>query len=392
MRTRHLAWALPALLALAAAPSAWGEGEEEGFSFHPSIELSPVYDDEPSLHQLGGQDDAEVGFWMRPGVELGYRRPALDLRGDFGVDVRRYVDFELLDDEFWYALTSAEVGLVPGLTARFANDFTPHYIQLGQPEDHGLNLAQTNRSDAELRYWRDLGNGREVELGTRGSYFHSERFSAGFPSAGGPTVDPSYRPDFWQTTAFVESRAPLGREVTSRMSAEYGYRDFRDGARADHQNAAMTVGLVATPVEGLEIQLDAGYGAILFDGLRDVHQPLGRFALDATLPAGFAWHTAVENAFRSNLRGNEVIEASGEVGLTKQFGERVDASAEVFAARFEDRGAASNLYGGFEAELGWDMAEQTRLALRYRHWRNRGDAGFDDLTQNVLFLTFRFRH
>ncbi len=380
-----------ALLGAGAGP-AGAEGDDQGFSFHPSIRATTVFDDEPGLGQPAVEEGPDVGFWFFPRLETGYKSTELEVGADVGIDVRRYLSTDSLSDQFVHASAFGEVGLLPGLTARLSNAYVPHYRQLGLPEDHGANLIQTNRSDAELRYWRELGRGFELELGGRGSYFLSEGFTASFPGAGGAVVEPGFHADFWQAASFAQLRAPAGKQSSAELSSEFGIRDYRDGLRADHTNMAVTLGLRTERFEGAEIELAAGYGRIDFDALPDQQQPIGRIQLRQRLAQGFSWHALVANRFRSNLVGNEVFEATGEIGLEKQLAEHMDASVDLFVARFEDVGAPANLYGGVELELGRDLGAQTRLALAYRHWRNAGDAGGDDMRENAVFLTFSHRH
>ncbi len=379
------------LLVLALAGSAGAEGQDEGFSFHPSITATNVYDDEPGLGRPGGRESHDFGFWFHPRVEAGYVTQEIEVGADVGVDLRRYVQADELAEEFVRASGFAEVGLLPGLSARIADAYVPHYAQLGLPEEHGVNLIQTNRTDGELRYWREVGGSAELEIGGGGSYFVSDRFAAFFPGAGGPVLDPRYRADFWQASGFARSQAPVGPGTTAHLNVESGYRNFEDRLRSDHLNVAALAGVRTQRFHRLEIEALLGYGLIAFDTLGSVHQPIGRLSLRQRLPRGFAWHVLAANRFRSNLVGNEVFEATGEIGLEKRFGELTDASVELFVSRFEDRGVPANLYGGVEVEAGRDLAAQTRLSIAYRHWRNAGDAGFDDMSQNSVILTFTHR-
>ncbi len=383
--------ALALALLCAGAGSATAEGDDQGFSLHPSIRATTVFDDDPGLGQPGTDESPDVGFWFYPRLETGYKSPEFEVGADVGVDVRRYLSTDSLADQFVHASAFGEVGLLPGLSARLANAYVPHYLQLGLPEDHGANLIQTNRSDGELRYWRELGRGIELELGSRGSYFLSEGFSASFPGAGGPLALPSFHADFWQAASFVQMRAPVGKQSSAELNSEFGIRDYRDGLRADHTNTAVTLGLRTERFEGVELELAAGYGRIDFDSLPDQQQPIGRIQLRQRLAHGFSWHALAANRFRSNLVGNEVFEATGEIGLEKELAEHTDASIDFFVSRFEDVGAPANLYGGAEVELGRDLGAQTRLALAYRHWRNAGDAGSDDMRENAVFLRFFHR-
>jgi len=381
-----------AVLLIAAAGRAGAEGQDQGFSLHPSVHVTTVYDSEPGLGLPGNDESADVGFWFFPRVETGYKATEFEVGADVGVDVRRYLHTESLSDQFVHASAFGEVGLLPGLSARLANSYEPHYKQLGLPENHGANLIQANLSQAELRYWREVGTGIEMEVGGRGSYFLSDGFSGSFPGSGGPVVDPNYHADFWQTTGFTQLRAPVARQTRALFSGQLGFRDYRNGQRSDHLNVAVMVGLLSERFEGVELELAAGYGLIDFDALPDQQQPIGRVELRQRLGAGFRWHALVANGFRSNLVGNEVFEASGEIGFEKELAEHTDASVDLFVARFKDVGTEPNLYGGVEVEVGRDLAAQTRLSLAYRYWQNAGEANADDMHQNAVFLRFFHRH
>jgi hypothetical protein len=383
---------LAGVLALAAAGRAGAEGQDKGFSLHPSIVATTVYDSEPGLGQPGLNASGDVGFWFFPRLEAGYESTEFEVGADVGVDVRRYISTRFLDDQFVHASAFGEVGLLPGLSARLSNAYEPHYKQLGLPENQGSNLIQANLSQAELRYWREVGSGIEMELGGRGSYLLSEGFAASFPGSGGPVVDTGYHADFWQATGFTHLRAPVARQTHALFSGELGFRDYRNGQRADHLNVAVMAGLLSERFEGVELELAAGYGLIDFEGLRDRQQPIGRIELRQRLGPNFRWHALVANGFRSNLVGNEVFEASGEIGFRQQLAEHTDARVDLFVARFEDVGADPDLYGGVEVELGRDLAAQTRVSLAYRYWQNAGDAGANDMHQNAVFLRFSHRH
>jgi hypothetical protein len=388
---RALGPALAAALLLGSAGPAAAEGQDQGFSLHPSVQATTVYDDEPGLGQPGKDEDPDVGFWFFPRVEAGYKSTDLEVGTDVGVDLRRYVSGDSLSDQFVHASAFGEVGLLPGLTARLSNAYEPHYKQLGLPENQGSNLIQSNLSQGELRYWREIGRGVELEASGQGGYFVSEGFTGSFPGAGGAVVDPGYHADFWQTSGFTQLRAAAGPRTQAELTGEVGFRNYQDGQRADHLNLAVMLGMRTERFEGLELELAAGYGRIGFDGLPNQQQPIGRIQLRQRLAQGFTWHALVANRFRSNLVGNEVFEATGEIGIKKELAEHTDASVDLFLSRFEDVGAAPDVYGGVEVEVGRNLAAQTRLALAYRYWQNAGDASSDDMTQNAVFLRFTYR-
>ena len=383
------ALALGLVLGLATPRGALAEGERTRFSLHPSLSVTGVFDDEPLLAQGGSSD---LGVWILPRVELGYRTSAVTLGADLGVDVRRYLDTGPLDDEFYRLSGFAEAGLLPGLTVKLENAWKPVPAALGQPEDVGANLVQANRLQGEARYWIELPKGREVEVGGRGTWFLSDDFTASFPGAGGASIAPRFNADFWQTSGFAQWKTPVGPRTSAHVRSRLGFRDFDDGRRSDHLNLAVEAGLVTERIEGLEVELSLGYGMLHFDTLDDRHQPIGKLELRQQLPGGWSWHALGANRFRSNLAGNEVFEATGEVGVEKQLGERADVSASLFVSHFEDVGAPSNLFGGAETELGYRLLRKGRVSVTYRYWRNDGDAGFDDVSQNSVFLRLSYRH
>ena len=133
----------------------WGsvaaaEDQESRFTYHPSILITMVGDDDPYLEQ---RTDGAFGAWIAPNLELGYRADFYELQASLGADIRRYADESDLSDEFYRAIVSGEIGVLPGLTLRVSNAFSPQPERVSSPADATRNLQQTNQVDAEIRYW-----------------------------------------------------------------------------------------------------------------------------------------------------------------------------------------------------------------------------------------------
>lgn len=388
----------PALLALGIAAlgspgSVRAEGEEDRFSWHPGVAVSNFWDDNPLLEDDGSGDD--IGFSILPRLELGFRGPGFELGADLGVELRRYIEETSLDDEWVRTSAFAELGLLPGLIVRVSDDFAPEAKQLGLPPDSSANLLQTNRSDAEIRYWHELPLASEVELGVRGTYFLTDGFDAAFPlDGGGIAIDDDFHADFWQGTAFLQVQTSIGRLSSVFVLGQFGYRDFEDSARSDHTDTSALVGIRTQRFRNLELEVAIGYGRISFDSISDEQQVIGRGKLRWRLPGGWTWRLEASNDFATNLVGNEVFQAEGEIELEKEIGENATASVSVFLAHFEDEAfdLGSNLYGGVEAEVAYLFSASARVALSYRYWRNRGDADLDDFQYSTVGLSFSYRY
>jgi hypothetical protein len=374
---------------LFATGAAWAEGEESRFEWHPSITVHNLWDDNPKLDDDGSQNT--VGIWLYPRMELGYTAPSLDLGVDLGVDFRRYTEVQQLNDEFYRMSGHAEAGLLPGLSVRVSDDYVPEVKHLGLPEDQGTNMIQSNRSDAELRYWHELPLTTEIEVGTTGTYFLSESFAAELPNG---VVDTSYKADYWQVAGFVQLQKDLGRRTSVFLLSEAGRRDFDDGQRSDHINSSVVVGVRSQRVRNLEFEASIGYGRIDFEDLSNQQAPIGEAKLTWRLPDGWATRIVGSNDFATNLGGNEVFQASGELSVEKEFAKNTTASVTGFIAHFDDDNldGGSDLYGGVEVGVQHRFDAHTQVGVAYRRWDNGGDKGTNDFGQNRVTLDFSYRY
>jgi len=395
MRSRRFGVAatwLAGSIAFSVAGARAEEGEDAQLRLRPSLEVSTVADDNPTLQEAGA--DWVGGSWITPRLELSYRSPAIEVGADVGAEIRRTFSGSSMDAELYRVSGFAEAGLLPGLSVRVSSAFVPQPRWLGLPPDASRNLLQTHRSDLAIRFWRELPAARELEVGLVGTYFTSESFAAVVAAPGGGTaVDPNFRADFGQGAAFLELQSPLGRHTSATLLGQVGYRGYGDAARSDHVNTSVLIGLRSRRFRNAQLEIAAGYGLLAFAEHGNEHALLGNASLRVQLSPSWSGFVSLANEFSSNLAGNEVLQATGRAGLDSYFGERTGASVSAFVSRFEDPALNrdKSVYAGAELEVWRALTRHTRLSLAYRYWRNGGDAAVDEFGQNRVMLQLRYR-
>jgi hypothetical protein len=374
-----------------AAGARAAEGEGGLFAWRPSLSVSAVASDNVFYDEDG--KDGSIGAWIAPRVELSYRRPALELGADLGVDFRRWVEQSSLADELYRASVWAQAGLGGGVSARLENAFVPQPVHVGLPQDEGGNLVQTNRLAGDLRWSRALPGSRELELGVQGAWFRRDDTPEWVPAAGGLALDPSFRSDYAEGLGFAELQSPLGERSSAWLRLQGSHRSFRDDAGADHENLSLLLGWRSSRFENLDLELAGGVGALAFERFADELRALGRVGLRYRLPAAWALSLAAHQLNTPNLAGDEALESTGELGVEKRFGSATLAALRVFATRFDgDLGAEdANLFGGAELSVRHQVTRSLQLLVAYRHWRNAGDLGLDDFAQNRLVVQLSLR-
>jgi hypothetical protein len=282
------------------------------------------------------------------------------------------------------------VGLLPGLTFRVANAFVPNPEELGLPPDQGANMLQTNRSDAELRYWRALPGEREISFGMRGTRFFSDGFSEDVPGSGGTVIlDDNFHADYWGGTSYLEYQEPLGRRTSGYARAQAGYRTFDDSPRSDNLDYSLLLGVHSLRFRNAEIDVAGGYGRIQFSSLGDQPRIMGRASLRYRLPSGWSWRLGVNHLTSADLLGNAALETTGSIGVEKRFADgRTAAGVNLFITRFDTKSwsEGANLFGGAELQVRRQLSRRTQFRVSYRHWRNQGAYEFDDMLQNRLLF------
>ncbi len=374
-----------------AASAAAGEGDDQHFSWRPSLAVATVYDDNPRFQHASLGPDASYASWIQPRVELHYTTPALELGADLGADARIDLSDSSLSEQFYRLSGFAELGLLPGISLRLSESYVPVPRQLGRPEDDTGNLVQSQRAALDLHYWRELSGSREIEVGVRGAYFTSDGFRAVIPAGGGGNVvDPNFQADFWEGAGYLEVQGPVSARESVFALGQAGYRDYSDSRRSAHTDASVQVGLRSRRFRGAQLELAGGYGLLAFQSGGDQHAFLGHATLDYQMPRGFRGLLSVANEFAANLAGNEVVQTIGRARLEKRLGERTGASAQGVLARYEDEayGRQQSVYAGAEFQLWRDLTRHSRVELDYRYWWNDADETANAFRQNRVMLRF----
>jgi len=379
-------------LVLAAGPGRAAEGEGGIFTWSPSLRLTLVGSDNVFYEDSGA--DGSIGGWVAPGVTLAYRRPSLELGADLGVDFRRYVDHSSLGDELYRGVAWVEAAPGHGLTLRLSNAYVPQPVYLGLPEDEGSNLVQTNRAEADLRWWHPLPGGRELEIGAQGTHFFSDDYAEFVPAAGGgTTLDPDFHSDYVQGLGFIEVQSPLGERSSAYARTQGYYRSFGDVARADHGNLSLLLGVRSARWENVQLDVAGGVGALSFDSFGDEIRALGRASVRWRVGEGWTLALQGRHLNTPNLAGDDALETTGELGVTKRFGSATEGRLRLFVTRFEGdlRSSRVNLFGGSELSVRHQLTRQLQLQAAYRHWHNAGGLRVDDFSQNRILLQIAFR-
>ena len=368
---------------------AFAEGEGKRFSVHPSIKVTTVADDNVRLQD--GDRDSDIGVWIAPRLELGYQSRGLQAGADLGADVRRYLNHSHLGKEFYRLHGFVEVGLLPGLTLRVSDTYTPQPIRLGVPEDEGRNLVQTNRVVTKLEYWREFAEGREVQFGIQGGRLTSEGFEEGRNTGSGGTG--GARADHWDGAAYAEVSNPLGRKSSVFLRAQSRYRTFDESSEFDFVEVFGVGGIRSRWLRNVEVSLSGGYGLVEYLEQSSTKRFLADGRILWRLPRGWSTHLNVHNKFTADLTGRDYVETAGTFGVEKRLGPRTDFLVEGFLTRFDGDSFSegSSLFGGVRARVRRQLTRRVQFALTYRHWNRGGGEDIDDFYQNRLSLMLSYR-
>lgn len=368
------------------------EGESEGFWWSPSLRVATLIDD--NVFYEPGDGKGAVGVSLAPRVEAGYRSAAFEVGGDVGVDVRRYWERgSELDEEFYRALVWGELGIGPGWSLRLANAYTPQAVMLGIPQDDAQNWVQTNRSDAELRWWRALDGGRTFSAGVVGTRFEVGDYEEQVLTSVGSVVDPSVEADYLQGLAYMQIEIPLAEWFSVWGRWQASYRDFDALSDADYASLSLLAGISADRWMGFEFDVSGAAGAIDFERLGTSLRALAQARAVRRFDGGFSIWASGGHVHSPDLSGEELDETTGEIGLEQRFGSATAASLRLSVSRLAGDlpEGGSNFYGGAEVELRQQLTRRMQVGLSYRHWRNAGAISSDDFTQNRVRIEFGFR-
>jgi hypothetical protein len=387
--------ALAALLAALwpAVVSRAAEDDARRFSWEPSVDVKSVFDD--NVFHADSARESDFGFWILPRLELEYAAPAYEVGADLGVDVRRYVDHSALDRTFGRVEAWGEAGLLPGLTVRLDDAFVPQPIRLGVPHDDPINLQQTNRTNLQVRYWRELESGREIAIGARGSRFMSDEFAQLVPGPGGvPTLDPDFRADFWEGGGFLEFQNPLGKTHAAYVTGLARHRSYDDLSTSDHTEVSGLLGVRAFWIKHLQLDLAGGVGLLAFDGGTNEPRFLTRADASYRFAGGLGVLLGFHNRFTSDLLGNDFVDTTGRLGFERYFGRRTSASLVGFVSHLDQAslGSQTNLFGGVEVQVRRRLSRGLQLTLSYRYWENGGNYALDDFRQNRAWIGLAYQN
>ena len=376
---------------LIGASVAGAEDQESRFTIHPSMLITLVGDDDPYLER---RNDGAFGAWLAPNLELGYRADFYELQADLGVDVRRYLDESELSEEFYRAILNGEIGILPGLTLRVSEAYSPQPELVSSPADATHNLQQTNQVDAEIRYWRELPGRRELLMTFRGAHFTGKGFNAVlFTDDSGVMSHLDFEPDHWEGATKLELQTPFGERNSLYARGEFEYRTYSEFEVPDRGEIAIMFGARTRRFRNVEIDVAAGYGVVTFESSDDLHRFVGEGSLRYRLPGGWTWRVSAANRFVSDLAGNVFVETTGRMGIEKHFGELISASVAAFISRLENEAwnVPKNLFGGAEFRVQSRIGRHTVVAITYRYWENAGDFSTDDFNQDRVALEFFYR-
>ncbi|MGH0031322.1 MAG: hypothetical protein ACQGVC_16110, partial [Myxococcota bacterium] len=274
-----------------AGAAAAEEGEERRFFWRPSIQVRGVLSDNTKLTKT--DEDGDLGVWVAPRLEASYRTPAYQVGVDGAVDVRRYSSTREDDETFYRVHSFAEAGLLPGLSLRISDAYTPQPKQLGLPDDDPVNLLQSNRASVEARYWHELPGSREITIGAVGSRFDADRFATLVEAPGGGVMlDSNFNADFWEGAGFVEFQNPFGDHHAGYLRGLVRQRDFVHSGAADHLEVSGLVGFRSHLDQGIEFDAAGGYGLLDLSGAGSETRILGRASLSVRRPGGWRYHAA----------------------------------------------------------------------------------------------------
>jgi len=383
-----LGWALLAAGPELAGAGTVGEPEETRFSWHPSVEFDAFADDNVYLTE----DDTlgDVGVRLFPRVELGLHSRNLHAGADLALDVRGYRKDESPDDVFVRFGFFAELGLLPGLTARVSDAYAPTPVDIGAPPDHTSNLIQTNRAAISLRHWSEIPNDREMTLSLTMARHTSQGFDAR-PDDG--EVIASFHANFWEWSAMGEFHSPVTENISGFVRAHTRWRSFDESEESDFADLSLLLGISTQWWESVDFDFALGIGRLAFED-----QGQTRFIGDANVRYRVADGTTLRlQLYQRNtadIVGNSFAESTGRFDVERRFGERMAASLGMFITRangevYDDD---ANFFGGIEASGRYQLTRRSQLELIYRHWENAGGYSSDDFRQNQISLGFTYRH
>ena len=272
-------------------------------------------------------------------------------------------------------------------------------MTLGLPEDSPSNLAQSNRADGELRYWRELPGGREMTVGVGGARFDADAFD---DARAGTRRSRrrrrlGFRPSFTEGGGYAELRNPIfGEDHAIVLRGSVRHRSFDAISEGDHLDAAGLLGLEEPAAgRGRRSSSPAATAGSTRRASAATPHALGRAELGWRHErSGLRFRLGFHHEITPDLRRQRFIDTTGRLSIEKYFGLQHlgDGDRVRLAARQRHAHPSTNLFGGAEVVVRRQLSRSFQISVAYRYWENGGDFELDDFQQNQASLSFSYRH
>jgi hypothetical protein len=384
-------WLFLVIFLVCVLPAVAGASEEQEsrFFWHPSVRLGVDVNDNAELTRGKEEDDTSVR--IRPSLELGYQSASLDAGAQLGVDFRRHTQDDSLNDTFYVMRGHAEAGLLPGLTLGVKDDYVPQAIELGVPEDHVANLAQTNRAAAELRYWLALGDRNELSMGVSATRLDADTVTTLVPGAGGVATPGRFRADHWEGGGFVQLGRNLGDRGQLFARGQAQHRSFEEIDDASLSDFSGVVGVDLRSKSGLSMRLEGGGGVTDFEGGPSKSRFDGRADLGYRL-SRWRFGLGVTHGLATDLVGNAFTNLAGRLVVERSFGSRTRATLTGFGSLLDAASQATegDGFGGAEFRIRRQLSREFSADVSYRFWENAGSRSDNDFRQHRGYFELRY--
>lgn len=367
--------------------------EERSFTWHPSLRVGGVYDDNVYFEP---EDRVATGAArVQPRLDAEWVRGRLRAGGEVGGDVWWYPALAEQSDAFLRVGAFAEYELLRGLRLRLANLYAPQPVFLSRPADDVGNWVQSNRAEAALRWRREMARETALEAAVVGTRFDGDS-TTGLRATEGEGVvaeDDRFRPDFSEGAASLELQRGFGRRTLAYVRAEGRERTYDDIPESSFAELGGLGGVRFRGPGKTQLELASGYGTV--DYREGGTQPHWRALAEARgeMGAGFAWRMGAERRFASDAALDDYVENTFWLGLDKPLGERTTLSLAFIAGIADDSGSevSAPRWRGGSVELKRRLSRHVQAGVAYRRFVSDESRGVRDTKQNRVTLELEYR-